>query len=77
VGGGWFRGNVSKIVGTGRDTYFWTDSWFGGIDLSVRFKRLYGLSVNKNRTVEEMFAKGWEDGGELWKWRQRLWDWEE
>lgn len=77
VGGGWFRDNVSKIVGNVRDTYFWTDTWLGGVALSVRFRRLHDLSVNKNRTVEEMFAKGWGEGGEKREWRRRLWDWEE
>lgn len=50
-------------MGNGRDTYFWTDPWLGGVALSVRFRRLHDLSVNKNRTVEEMFAKGWGEGG--------------
>jgi len=31
VGGGWFRDSVSKVVGNGRDTYFWTDLWLGVI----------------------------------------------
>ena len=58
-GGSWFRENVSKVVGNGRGTFFWMDPWLGGIALSVRFRRLHDLSVNKNRTVEEMFVKGW------------------
>jgi len=24
-----------------------------------------------------MFVLGWEEGGEVWQWRRRLWDWEE
>jgi len=72
-----FRNSVSKLVGNGRDTYFWADPWLDGTALSVRFRRLYDLSANKNRTVEEMYAKGWGDGGEVWEWRRRLWDWEE
>jgi len=63
VGGGWFRDSVSKIVGNGRDTYFWTDPWLSGIVLSVRFRRLYDLSVNKNRksggNVCEGVGRGW------------------
>lgn len=58
VGGSWFRENVSKVVENGRDTFFWTDPWLGGIALSVRYQRLYDLSVHKNQTVAEMFAKG-------------------
>jgi hypothetical protein len=77
VGDGWFCDNVSKVVGNGRKTFFWIDPLLGGIVLSVRFRRLFDLSVNKNRTVEEMFVKGWGEGCEAWEWRTRLWDWEE
>ena len=76
VGGEWFRDCVTKVVGDGRNTYFWTDPWLDGIALSVWFRRLYGLSVNKHRTVEDMYVLGWEEGGEVWQWRRRLWDWE-
>ncbi|XP_024630811.1 uncharacterized protein [Medicago truncatula] len=48
-----------------------------GVALSVRFSRLYDLSVNKHCTVEEMATLGWEEGGDAWKWRRRLWYWEE
>jgi len=24
-----------------------------------------------------MFRLGWEEGGEAWRWRRRLWAWEE
>jgi len=24
-----------------------------------------------------MSELGWEDGGDAWQWRRRLWDWEE
>jgi len=43
----------------------------------VRFRRLYDLSVNKHWTVEDKHVLGWEEGGEAWQWRRRLWDWEE
>jgi len=74
VSGRWFRENISKKVGDGMDTLFWTDSWVGGVPLAVRFRRLYDLSVNKNCLVEKMFAFGVEEGGEAWQWRRRLWD---
>lgn len=77
VGDGWFHDNVTKMVGNGRDTFFWTDPWVGGIALSVQFSRLYDLSINKNRKVEEMFEKGWGERGDAWECRRRLWDWEE
>ncbi|MCI60662.1 hypothetical protein A2U01_0081918, partial [Trifolium medium] len=31
LGGGWFGECVSKKVGDGLDTFFWTDPWLGGI----------------------------------------------
>jgi len=77
VGGEWFRDCLTKVVGNGRNTYFWTYLWLGGIALAVQFRRLYDLSVNKHRTMEEMYVLGWEEGDEAWQWRRRLWDWEE
>jgi len=68
---------LQKWWGTSGILFFWIDPWVGGIVLSVWFSRLYDLSVNKNRTVEEMFEKGWGEGGGASEWRRRLWDWEE
>jgi len=58
VGGEWFSDCVTKVLGNGRNTNFWTDSWLGGIALSVWFRRLFNLSVNKHSTVEDMFVLG-------------------
>ncbi|GAU51437.1 hypothetical protein TSUD_413370 [Trifolium subterraneum] len=35
LGGGWFGEHVSKQVGDGSDTFFWTDPWVDGIPLWV------------------------------------------
>jgi len=35
------------------------------------------LFENKLVTVAQMFSWGWEVGGEAWKWRRRMWNWEE
>jgi len=77
VEGSWFRDNVTKTVGNGRGTFFWTDPWLGGVALAVRFRRLYELCVNKHSTVEKMFVLGWGEEGDAWQWRRRLGDWEE
>jgi hypothetical protein len=29
IGGGWFREHISKKVGDGAGTYFWTNLWLG------------------------------------------------
>lgn len=76
VGGGWFKVSISKKVGNGMDTFFWTDPWLGGASLVVRFRHLYELSVNKGCSVGDMFAMGWEEGKWEEQWRL-LWDWEE
>ena len=53
------------------------DRRVGEVPLCVRFRRLYELSENKMATVAQIFAWGWDEEGEAWKWRRRLWAWEE
>lgn len=77
VVGTWFPDNVRLKVGNGADTLFWFDRWVGDIPFHVRFRRLFDLSDNKFLTVAQMFHLGWGEGGEAWKWRSRLWAWEE
>ena len=55
---------------------FWTDVWCGRVPFSVRFSRLYDLSVFRGASVLEMSQLGWGEGGEAWRWR-RLFAWEE
>jgi len=62
IGLGWFSDNISKEVGNGRETYFWTDPWLRGIPLAMRFRRLFELSVIKLCTVDDMFVLGWVEG---------------
>ena len=54
---------------------FWLDRWCGDAPLRDRYRRLYDLSEYKFFTVAQMFARG--EGGEAWRWRRRLWVWEE
>ncbi|PNX63657.1 cysteine-rich receptor-like protein kinase, partial [Trifolium pratense] len=76
-GGSWFSEHVSRRVGDGSDTLFWTDPWLDGISLRERFGRLFELAVTKSHSVAEMFALGWGADGGAWEWRRRLWAWEE
>ncbi|GAU44755.1 hypothetical protein TSUD_246480 [Trifolium subterraneum] len=76
-GGRWFEEHVSKRVGDGLDTFFWTDPWLGGTPLCERFGRLFDLAETKRRTVAEMFSLGWGADGEAWEWRRELRVWEE
>ncbi|XP_024634727.1 uncharacterized protein [Medicago truncatula] len=42
-----------------------------------RFRRLFDLSVHQDLTVGAMHALGWGENGEAWRWRRRLFAWEE
>ncbi|MCH83355.1 putative non-LTR retroelement reverse transcriptase, partial [Trifolium medium] len=75
--GGWFGGHISRKVGDGSDTFFWTDPWVDGTTLRERFGRLFDLAENKSASVAEMFVRGWGTGGEAWVWRRQLRAWEE
>jgi hypothetical protein len=41
----------SKKIGNGNSTGFWNEVWIGDSPFSVRFKRLFELSLNKEITV--------------------------
>jgi hypothetical protein len=45
--------------------------------LCDRFNRLYVLAENTSCSVAEMHHLGWDEGGDAWKWRRRLFAWEE
>jgi len=47
------------------------------IPLSVIFGRHYELTDDPLVIVVRKHALGWGDGGETWKWRRRLFVWEE
>ena len=51
--------------------------WVGEVSLRVRFSRLYGLSLLKGESVAAMRSLGWRVEGEAWRWRRRLFAWEE
>jgi len=75
--GSWFEDNIRRVVGNGRNTFFWTDNWVGGVPLRMQFSHLYDLPVYRECSVEEMATLGWEEGENAWGWRRRLLAWEE
>ncbi|KAK2441001.1 hypothetical protein QL285_012349 [Trifolium repens] len=77
TGDRWFAEHVSRRVGNGLDTMFWTDPSMDGIPLCERFGRLFDLAVTKQCMVAEMFSLGWGADGEAWVWRRQLREWEE
>jgi len=68
--GRWFDDNIRRVVGDGRNTLFWYDTWLGKIPLRLKFPRLFDQAANKKCSVEEMWRLGWV-------WRCRLLAWEE
>jgi len=75
--GRWFDENVRMVVGDGRNTLFWYDTWIGDTPLWLKFPRLFELAVEKESKVEEMRRLGWDGNGRAWVWRRRLYAWEE
>ncbi|GAU24262.1 hypothetical protein TSUD_48500 [Trifolium subterraneum] len=73
----WLSDNIVRKIGDGRSTAFWTDSWLEVGPLARAFGRLYDLADNKHISVADMFEAGWALNGNGWKWRRRLFAWEE
>ncbi|MCI03096.1 heat-shock protein [Trifolium medium] len=74
---GWFAKGIERRDDNGVETFFLSDPWLGSVPLSVRFRRLFDLSLNRSSTVAVMSELGWGVGGAAWLWRRRLWAWEE
>ena len=72
LGGRWFGAHVSRRVGDGSDTFFWTDPWVDEIPLCERYGRLFDLAETRWCTVAEMFSLGWGAEGDAWVWRRQL-----
>ena len=53
-GGGWFEESIERRFGNGVYTFFWMDSWLGGVPLCVKCKRIFDLSNNKLNLVAVM-----------------------
>jgi hypothetical protein len=63
---------VERRVCSGLKMLFWSDLWLGGVPLSMRYQRLFDLSLYRSNTVAEMSALGWEAGDAAWAWRRPL-----
>jgi hypothetical protein len=76
-GRGWFDEHLRRVVGDGKNTSFWNDQWVDGDTLSSLFQRLYDISLDKEACVAEMIVE--EEGVKKinWRWRRRLFQWEE
>jgi hypothetical protein len=75
--GRWFCDNVVKRLRDEDKTLFWKDNWVDGISLKSQFGRLFDLCLDKKVIVADMCRLGWELRGIGWRWRKRLFSWEE
>jgi len=71
-GGSWFEESISKHLGNGFNTYFWSNCWMGVVMFMERFRRLYDLLIHKDLTIGAMHALGSGEDGRAWRWRRRL-----
>jgi len=71
----WFQGNVSLLVGDGKNTLFWSNVWVSGLPFRDRFHRLFELLLLKGESVFGMHLLGWGNDGGAWRWRRRLFAW--
>ena len=75
--GNWFEDNIRRVVGDGRDTFFWYDEWIEDTPLRIKFPRFFDLALEKESRVDYMGRRSWEPDGGAWVWRRRLFAWEE
>ncbi|GAU19692.1 hypothetical protein TSUD_78170 [Trifolium subterraneum] len=72
----WLVESVSRKLGNGSSTSFWTSRWIGEAPLACVFPRLYSLSNQKDKMVVDFR----ENHGDSWRWffswRRDLFQWE-
>jgi hypothetical protein len=71
----WFEEHISRVMGEGEETSFWSDTWVGG-PLKRRFDRLYSIVMNKEVSVAEMRREPRGCGEWDFRWRRELFEWE-
>jgi hypothetical protein len=47
------------IVGNGKRIDFWEDPWCGMVALKDKFRGLYDICIDQNKSVAEMAQRGW------------------
>ncbi|MCI12312.1 RNA-directed DNA polymerase (Reverse transcriptase), partial [Trifolium medium] len=50
----WIAEVITRKLGNGAFIRFWNDKWLGDFSLSVKFPRLYSLSIQKEAVVREV-----------------------
>jgi hypothetical protein len=72
----WFLRDVTKKLGNGLHTCFWSDVWVGETPLKDRFPRLFSISTQKEVSVAGVRKN--INGASSWdlNWRRRFFVWE-
>jgi hypothetical protein len=68
----WVAESVSRTIGNGATTQFWSEKWIGDSLLCVKFPRLFLISNQKEATISELAVV---EGGIIhwnFSWRRRL-----
>ena len=67
---------IRKVIGNGKSTCFWEDTWIGDKSLRVQFSRLYSMSLQQRTTIDECGI--WDGALWLWnlQWRREFFQWE-
>jgi hypothetical protein len=73
----WVEEGCIRRLGNGNHTRFWSDIWIDGTLLSVKFPRLFSLSLQKEAKISDLVVL--EEDSRVWnfRWRRRLFHWEE
>ncbi|KAJ9683534.1 hypothetical protein PVL29_019210 [Vitis rotundifolia] len=72
----WCWNNMTFRVGKGNTVRFWTDVWCSESALSQCFPHLFGMTVQRNSTVEEMWDQNSGQGNWNLNFLRDLNDWE-
>jgi hypothetical protein len=75
--GDWCSDIMVKKLGNGGRTRFWLDNWEGPTPLCYLYPRLFSISLQTQHCIDKMGE--WRNGEWFWnfKWRRRLFVWEE
>jgi hypothetical protein len=73
----WLGESISRKVGNGARTRFWSDRWFGFVPLCVSYPRLFSIFTQKETSIGEVRILEGEVWGWNLVWRRRLFLWEE
>ncbi|MCH83293.1 ribonuclease H protein [Trifolium medium] len=62
---GWFRSNVSNVLGDGFILSFWHDKWLGTVALKVAYPELFSVALLPDGSIADMGY--WHNDRWFWK----------